>query len=225
VLISKRDEFMKRVIKDSNTAIENSIDSLVQNGLASNIAIPVDFKLSGSGFLGSNTISTETPSTYQNYYFGKQASSITKAQECSIVRGSSLPVEANRGYNIMNTDSDIKNLTQNAALCFPGGKPSTSDWWGGNSPLNMKATDLSAEEMEKLQNATNPADFESVKDRLNGKFQLQNNRYSNYVLPTYDLMGQNEIATGSPLKTNSPADCFSENFIADPFSRIFYDEF
>lgn len=89
----------------------------------------------------------------------------------------------------------------------------------------MKATDLSVAEMEKLQNATNPADFESVKDRLNGKFQLQNNRYSNYVLPTYDLLGQNELRPGSPLKTNSPADCFAENFIADPFFRVFNDEY
>lgn len=224
VLISKRDEFMKRVIKDSNSAVENSIDSLVQNGLASNIAIPVDIKLSMLGSAGASSITTQTPSVYQNYYFGKQASSISKAQECSIVRGSTLPVEANRGYNIMNADPDVKKLTQYTTLCFPGGTPATGDWWGGNSPLNMKATNLSAAEMAKLQNSTNPADFESVKDKLNSKFTLQNNRYSNYVLPTYDLLGQSEIVPGGVLKTNSPADCLVENFIADPFVRILDDD-
>lgn len=219
VLVSKRDEFMKRVIKDSNSAIESSIDRLVQNGLASHLAIPVDIKITkvGSGSSSSSSSSNPTPPIYQNYYFGKQAASITSAKDCSIVRGSTLPVEANRGYNIMNAEPDVKKLTQYTSLCFPGGTPATGDWWGGNSPLNVKASTLTAAEIAKLQNSTDPADFAAAKDKLSSKFELQNNRYTNYVLPTYDLFGQNEITLGGALKINSPADCLAENYIADPF--------
>ncbi len=45
-MVSKRDEFMKRVLKDSNTVVENMIDGLVKNGLSRDLAIPVS--MSGS---------------------------------------------------------------------------------------------------------------------------------------------------------------------------------
>jgi hypothetical protein len=164
VLISKRDEFMKRVLKDSNTVLENSIDQLVKTGLSRDIALATDVR-AGQTSTGTNVL----PPVYQNYLFGKQASSITSAKECSIVRGSTLPVEANRGYNILNVEPDIQKLSQYTALCFPGGTPAAADWWGGNTPLNLKTSTSST-------------------------FQLQNNKYKDYVIPTYDLLGQREIS-------------------------------
>ncbi|MDD2745687.1 MAG: VCBS repeat-containing protein, partial [Candidatus Gracilibacteria bacterium] len=221
VLISKRDEFMKRVIKDTNTVLEDSIDQLVKNGLSRDIAIPTSVKVTktdnrytstsqaedplnpfaprANGRSKTNTATDNDPPIYYNYYFGKAASTITSARECSIVRGSTLPVEANRGYNILNVEPDLKKLTPYTAECFPAGKPATGDFWGGNSPLNIKTTTGSI-------------------------MQLNGNRYENYILPTFDLLGQKEITPSATLPIYSPDSCLAENYIADPYVGKVDDE-
>ena len=40
----------------------------------------------------------------RSYFFGKEASTVTDADQCTIVRGSTLKVESNRGYNIKNVE-------------------------------------------------------------------------------------------------------------------------
>ncbi len=223
VMVSKRDEFMKRVLKDSNTVVENMIDGLVKNGLSRDLAIPVS--MSGSTIGSSTTSGGQAPSAvlYQNYYFGKKASEITSARECSIVRGSSLAVEANRGFNIQNIQGDVQLLSQNAVTCFAGGVPQTKDFWGGNSPLNLSTTNLSANDLKNLQDATSPSDYSAYSDKLGTKFTLKNPTYKNYIFPTFDLQGQNELPKDSPLKIASPDDCKQENFIADPYV-VTYDD-
>jgi hypothetical protein len=62
------------------------------------------------------------PPLYQNYYFGKNANDIQSASDCTIVRGSSIAVEANRGFNIANVEGDVATLGANARLCFSGSK-------------------------------------------------------------------------------------------------------
>lgn len=98
VLISKQDEYMKRLLKDTNTALETQIDSLVKNGLSRDIALPVELNTLGpSADDGSPSAATSPePPVYKNYFFGKDAAQIERANECSIVRGSALKVEANR---------------------------------------------------------------------------------------------------------------------------------
>ncbi len=235
VLISKRDAFMKRVLKDGNTVVENMIDGLVKNGLSRDIALPVSMKMettktttvvSGTGDSATSAKSNSTSTAiYNNYYFGKKASDVSSARECSIVRGSSLVVEANRGFNIKNIQNDVKLLSQNGALCFAGGVGQTTDFWGGNSPLNLSTSNLSAAELTKLQNATNAADYAGFEDKLGTKYSLKNNIYRDYVLPTFDLQGQNELTAGSPLKIETPDDCRKENFISDPYVITYDDEF
>lgn len=61
VLISKRDEFMKRVIKDTNTVLEDSIDQLVKNGLARDIAIPTSVKVTKTDNRYTSTSQAEDP--------------------------------------------------------------------------------------------------------------------------------------------------------------------
>ena len=124
VLVSKRDEFMKRYLKDANTAIEDAIDSLVKNGLARDVLIPTKLETTtageGNDANGQPIDPPDNPRApvYKNYYYGLDASNVQSAKDCTIVRGSSLMVEANRGYNTMNVQSDVDLLTKNAALCF-----------------------------------------------------------------------------------------------------------
>lgn len=129
VLISKRDKFVERALKDANTAVENAIDSLVKTGLSQDIALPVAIKVKNYDTAGKEDYSEIAP-VYQNYLYGKTASGITNAKECSIVRGSSLPVEANRGYNILNIEKDLSMLTPYPTVCFPGGTSASKDFWG-----------------------------------------------------------------------------------------------
>jgi hypothetical protein len=185
-LVGKGDEVMKRTLKDANTVFESAIDQLVRNGLSRNIAIGTVHTVNAN----SGTTSEGTPlvssTTYRNYLFGKTGESITTAEQCSIVRGSSLPVEANRGYNTFNSENDVNVL--NADLpnggCFAGGEAKTMAFWGGNSPLNL--------------------DF-SVSDAT--KFLLKTHRYDLFVSPAFDIGGSREITPGGDLPIQTANDC------------------
>lgn len=54
---------------------------------------------------------------YKNYLFGQEANTLTDAKQCTIVRGSTLKVEANRGYDINNAEKDVNFLNADR----PGG--------------------------------------------------------------------------------------------------------
>lgn len=86
-------------------------------------------------------------------------------KQCTIVRGSTLKVEANRGYNPRNSEDDVK-LLQSApnGQCFSGNTPATQSYWGGNSPLN----------------------FDQSKMQL-GEIALKSHSYKNFVKPIYDI--------------------------------------
>lgn len=227
VLISKQDEFMKRTLKDTNTLFENEIDQLVANGLSRNIAIPTTYTIEDHKNVESNE-----PKVYRNYFFGQRADEITNANQCSIVRGTDLPVEANRGYNVQNLQKDIDAL-QNPSLspftgisgnaCFAGnGTPYTQDTWGGNSPLNLKTNGLTQAEIAAITTAGANADLSKYSDKINAGFILQNNKYNGYIAPTFDLAGSNEIKPSSILPINSPVDCYNVSFIADPYASHDY---
>lgn len=52
-------------------------------------------------------------------------------KQCTIVRGSTLTVEANRGYNIKNAELDANLLQADLpnAACFRGATAATSSYW------------------------------------------------------------------------------------------------
>lgn len=54
--------------------------------------------------------------------------------------------------------------------------------------------------------------------------QLNGNRYQNYILPTFDLLGQKEITPSATLPIYSPDSCLTENYIADPYVGKVDDE-
>ena len=101
-LISVLDQVSAEVIKNVNSALERDITEVVVNGLSRKIAIPV------SDIRGSACNITENLS----FYYGKYANNINSANECTIFRGntsnSGTLVEANRGYNIENTEADVQ---------------------------------------------------------------------------------------------------------------------
>jgi hypothetical protein len=231
VLISKRDEFMKRVLRDGNTTVEGLINELVKNGLARDVLVPktasiVDLSKSTTNLDGTKKPGpTDTdPPLYTNYYYGQNANEIKEAKDCTIVRGSSLKVEANRGFDISTVESDVSTLGANAPLCFAGSKWQTGDFWGGNSALNLKTNDLSSAEIAQLWAATSPADFVGLEGQLSTEFRLIGNRYTDFVRPTFSLKGQSEIKGGSPLKIANPLDCSNENLIADPYTYTIPDD-
>jgi hypothetical protein len=75
--------------------------------------------------------STNVAMVYKNYFFGQEATAITDMKQCTIVRGSTLPVESNHGYNIKNAqgDADILQSDLPNGRCFPGGAPATQSFW------------------------------------------------------------------------------------------------
>lgn len=50
-------------------------------------------------------------------------------KQCTIVRGSTLKVESNRGYDMKNAEIDGKLLGAEGAMCFPGNAPGTTSYW------------------------------------------------------------------------------------------------
>lgn len=129
---------------------------------------------------------------YKNYFFGQEASSITDMKQCTIVRGSTLKVEANRGYNPKNSENDVKILQSDLpnGQCFSGNTPATQSYWGGNSPLN----------------------FDLDKMKL-GQIILKSHVYKNFIKPAYDIGGSRELESDSPLHIATPLDCLDNNMI------------
>lgn len=143
VVIAKKDLFMRTTLKDANTFVEDAIDTLLRNKLAEPLKIATSYNISTTTSTeGSGTIqatSSNVATLYKNYFFGQDASSITDMKQCTIVRGSTLKVEANHGYNIKNAESDANILSSDLpnGRCFPGSTPATLSYWGGNSILNL----------------------------------------------------------------------------------------
>ena len=144
-LVTVLDLVNDEVIKDLNNGIEEEIDDYVRNNLSKNIVIPVSHSRAssyssstiGEGENATTTTRASCGFTHTNFYYGKIASSITSAEECSIYRWSvqndGKLVEANRGLNIKNIQSDF-NLCQ---------KWETKWYWGGNSPINLSQSSAS----------------------------------------------------------------------------------
>ncbi len=177
-LISVLDQVSSEVIKNVNTSLEKQITDLVQNGLSRDIMLPVSKTIGGACDI----------SVYTSFYSGKQANTITQASQCSIYRGNTngwTLVEANRGYNINNTDEDV-------LLCW--GQMRSNDWWvyrwlewywGGNSPAGLTWWEGSFVNLE-----------------------LNESNIDGAIRPIFDILWSKEVEDAS--LNPSPLDCFSE---------------
>lgn len=133
---------------------------------------------------------------YKNYFFGQEATAVSAMKQCTIVRGSDLVVESNRGYAIKNTQGDVNFLQSDlgGGACFPGGTPATFSYWGGNSLLNI--------DQNKMKT---------------GELVLKSHVYKNFVKSIYDIAGSKELGSGSPLHIATPLDCLDNNMLLQPY--------
>lgn len=180
-MVAKQDLFAKSTLKDTNTAMEGVIDDIVKNGLSRDIPV----------FSGAVN--------YKNYLYGRDASTLSGATDCSIVRGSGDGmVESNRGMNIKNAQSDASLLQTDLPNggCFPKGKIATQTYWGGNSPMNLS------------------------KDAIgnNGALELGAHSYSGFVMPIFDILGSKTLSgSTNGLTIDSPLDCLKTDVLLQPY--------
>ncbi len=126
--ITMLDTINSEIIKDVNTELENYIDAIVLNGLASDILIPEEFTVESECSEAKKTFS----------YYWKKASEITNASECTIYRWTTRNhwtlVEANRAYNVNNSQPDIVSCDnwRNYPRCI-------QSIWRWNTPLNLES--------------------------------------------------------------------------------------
>jgi len=116
------------------------MDLLIRTTLAEPLKIVTSYKVSTTSYTKS-TATTNPPASglsatvgtrvYKNYLFGQDASVINDAKQCTIVRGSTLTVESNHGYDIQTAQSDVNILQADlpSGQCFPGGAPATQSFW------------------------------------------------------------------------------------------------
>lgn len=173
---------------------------MVATGLARNIPVATNHVIttttyrsdgaSEGGFGGGSLTPSKSTTTYANYFFGRKAETINRANQCTIVRGSTLTVEANRGYNIQQIEADSALLSSGGVGCFPGNKPALQSYWGGNSPLGLDMSDVK-----------------------NGLTTLKSHVYRGFSRPIYDPAGAHELEADSPLHIATPTDCLANDFL------------
>lgn len=181
-LITTLDQISSQILLDSNKKLEDYIDDLVINRLESYIAIPTEIVYTGS-WSCSKTVNT-------NFLYGKQASAITNASECTIYRGNTnnswTLVEANKWYNIKTIQADIDLCgTQWSASWIP-----TSWYWGGNSWLNL--------------------DMNTIQSLWEFVFKWTPNT-KNAIISLYDPAVWKKIEDVN--KVPSPTQCFNNNLL------------
>ena len=123
-VVSNMDTIADEIIKQQNNELEKQVDEIVEK-ISRKIAVPMEFH--------------EPWSDYANYLYGNRTSNITKAEQCSVFRGSSNLVEANRWYYTPHSQSDIERMRQMWIECLNWemwNMPWTQGLWWKYSPLN-----------------------------------------------------------------------------------------
>ncbi len=199
VVVSRLDEYAKRSILSANNSLEDAIGDAVKNQLSAPVrvlqSVTDDYRTYDNGYLVDHKVLP-----YINHYYGLSADTLTGALQCTIARGSSRLVEANRAYNIHHAGSDTQTLQNSlgAGQCFAGMVPQTQSFWGGNSPLNI---DMSATAL------TNGFDM-----------TLKSQRYDTFSQPIFDLAGMRVVSTGSTIEPASALDCEVNNLMLAPYA-------
>jgi len=148
-LVSVLDQVSSEVIKNVNTSLENEIKKVVMNGLARDIAIPIEIVTPANVWpTWLPLVQWDTPDCWSVdtwFIYGTPTKDITNASQCSIYRWNAnwwTLIEANRGYNVFNVqwDTEICGLwmdyDENAGRITNG-----LEWyWWGNSPVNLSSS-------------------------------------------------------------------------------------
>ncbi len=226
--VTSQDVIMEHLLRDANTALEWSIDALINTWwLSRKIPVLTDIYFdrqeivhwilwftpqdlprpelrttvdySGNNHLNANGYMFNTDFTgsyhYANRFYGAKASTVTKPENCTIIRWSTQTVEANRAYNIGLTRSDVDTLMadpqlwSSTPLCFPWADVNSiksQTYWGGNTLINVN------------QEAT----------AASWSFVLGSHRYDSLVYPLYDLAWMRKLDSDSSLLSVAPATSF-----------------
>ncbi len=227
VLTTLTDEFAARILKEANDALEASITDAIQTKYASNIIVFDRSTVTSIGNPSPNASDNTGSYTqeYKNYYFGTEAASITKAEQCSIARGKpgdqaefgkSILVEANVGYNVnatqahaellKNDTEELVKLHRNANYaCFDAnsGSAKITSYWGKNSLLRL-TSDTTGDASSFLY--SDPA----------------GTSFSGFNLPIFSLEGMKETKRLTPL---SPTDCTTNRYqytLLQPYKYTYY---
>lgn len=161
------DEMAQSVLKSANDALENAIDlQMASGGYIRPIVLFDEYKKSyyPGPYVTSQPLRTMI---YQNYFFGREARTITSSDQCTIARGATgavssfgrdILVEANAAYDISSTlwhantlsgdTQELISIFQNSAYaCFsPDGLPKLDPLYGKNSILRISSLDIPAEQ-------------------------------------------------------------------------------
>ena len=131
-LVSVLDVVTDNVVKTANDELEDAIDWSCK-WMMRCVAIP------------TKIIDRKTTKIYENFLYWKKAEEIKKIKECTIYRGSPRDwwtlVEANRTYNLNNSEKD-RNRLKKKKKCIKGVESWASlEWcWWRNSPLHLTVT-------------------------------------------------------------------------------------
>jgi hypothetical protein len=146
--------------------------------LSQKIAIPVN----RSTISGPWTCS----STYTWFYYGAQSRNITSAADCSIYRWNTKGtlVQANRWFNINNTDFDVELCGPNMRTNSQGVYEGLEWYWWSNSPAGLSATS----------------------GWTYNDFYLLESTPKTAIRPIFDILGSNEIENSNFI--SSPLNCW-----------------
>ncbi len=188
-LISQLDEIHTQILKDASDALEEEITQIVKNGLSRNI--PIRLEKTQQQLWQAKCISRS-----HTFYYGKIAHELESAADCSIYRGSGNHlVEANRAYNVQNTEADLELCRDTFVSGDSWALPVTKWYWWGNTPLNLKVWE-----------SENYGDFE-----LNGA------SLSSSIVPLFDILGSKSVSDLS--KTPSPLDCYDAGVYVETYRQ------
>ncbi|RKW20498.1 VCBS repeat-containing protein [Candidatus Gracilibacteria bacterium] len=179
-VVSNMDTIADEILKQQNNELEKQVDEIVEK-ISRKIAVPMEFHEPGSD--------------YANYLYGNRTSNITKAEQCSVFRGSSNLVEANRGYYIPHSQSDIERMRQMGIECLNGemgNMPGTQGLWGKYSPLNTDPNTIGQGPL---------------------KLKLNHGPHQGAIEPLFDLKGSKLVKENG--NSVNPYQCFENNYILE----------
>lgn len=181
-LIQKRDAISSQVLREINDSLEKIVDDYVIGSLS--IDIPV--------LVSRNKSAQSENFIYTNYFFGKKASSIKDASECSLLRWSSFGstntvAEMNHWYHVQWIQDDVDLITKDGQSRIRCDDRVTT-YWGGNTPMNLDLSSWLA--------------------------KLKTHKYDDFSRSIYDpAWGKKTVWQSSPL------DCLRTDLILEPYIK------
>jgi hypothetical protein len=142
-IITKKDELSVQVIKELNDTLEKIIDTYVDQNMAMDIPILISRDgqktiIEKESYISKGRTLTRQVNrnfnyTYDNYFYGKKASEMTGADQCSLIRGSTFGgyntrAENNHAYSMLDAQNDSKKLNADIKAGIICKNPTQSYW-------------------------------------------------------------------------------------------------